>query len=670
MTSTERTTGTERTSSTEPTAGVTVPAVSAPSCHQTASDLRPYPGAPTIALVGSPNSGKSSLFIALTGIRRDVGNWPGTTVEVGRGAMPWSGRADRAVVLDFPGAYGLDPVSPDEALTRDLLVGVPVDQRPDLVVVTIDACTVSRSLYLVSQLRETGARLVLAVTMLDVAARRGIEVDLQELQRATGIPTVAVDARRGHGIHALRTVIHDSLAQQHPQPLQGPVTHDILAIEDARFSWIAEVCDSCQTHTDMKRRSFSDRLDDLATAPILGPAVFLAIMWLVFQITTSFAAPLQDALDVFVSGPLTDAATAGFSRIGLGGSVIEGFVVEGLIAGVGMLLTFIPLMALMFVLLAVLEDSGYMARAAVVTDRMMRRIGLPGRAFLPLVVGFGCNVPAVSGTRVLSDSRHRLLTTLLVPFTSCTARLAVYVLVGATFFGSAGGTVVFVMYVVSILLVMGVGLLLRSTVIRRWGNDPLIIDLPPYHRPSIRVIVSVTWLRLKGFLRTASGIIVATVAAVWVLSSIPVGGAGTFADVPVQDSAYAAVSETIAPAFTPAGFGDWQIASALVTGFVAKEAVISSWAQTFALEEPDDLTNPGTLGDQLRVQFTESSGGHPNAAAMAFLIFLLAYTPCVATLAAQKREIGLRWTLAGVALQLTIAWILAVATFQVLRLLW
>lgn len=644
--------------------------VPAASCHQSASDLRPHPGAPTIALVGSPNSGKSSLFIALTGIRRDVGNWPGTTVEVGRGTTSWPGPVGRAVVLDFPGAYGLDPVSPDEALTRDLLVGVPPDERPDLVIVTVDACSVSRSLYLVAQLREIDARIVLAVTMLDVAARRGVDIDLADLQSTTGIPVVAIDARRGRGIDELRAVATTTLADPRPPARPIPDPDDDFAVEDARFSWIAEVCDSCVTHTDLERRSISDRIDDLATAPVIGPIIFLVVMWLVFQVTTSVAAPLQDALDALVTGPVTDAATAVFSAVGLGGSVLEGFVVEGLIAGVGMLLTFIPLMALMFVLLAVLEDSGYMARAAVVTDRMMRRIGLPGRAFLPLVVGFGCNVPAVSGTRVLSDSRHRLLTTLLVPFTSCTARLAVYVLVGATFFGSAGGTVVFVMYVVSILLVMGVGLLLRSTVIRRWGNDPLVIDLPPYHRPSVRVILSVTWLRLKGFLRTASGIIVATVAAVWLLSSIPVGGTGTFADVPVQDSAYAAVSETIAPVFTPAGFGDWQITSALVTGFVAKEAVISSWAQTFALDEPDDLTDPGTLGEQLQAQFTSSSGGHPNAAAMAFLMFLLAYTPCVATLAAQKREIGLRWTLAGVGMQLVIAWILAVATFQVLRLLW
>jgi ferrous iron transport protein B len=341
-------------------------------------------------------------------------------------------------------------------------------------------------------------------------------------------------------------------------------------------------------------------------------------------------------------------------------------VVDGLIAGVGMLLTFVPLMAVMFAFLSVLEDSGYLARAAVVTDRTMRSIGLPGRAFLPLVVGFGCNVPAISGTRVLPDARHRLLTALLVPFTSCTARLTVYVLVATTFLGDDAGTVVFAMYVVSIVLVVLVGLLLRTTLIRTMGNDPLVLDLPPYQLPVLMLVAQGTWRRLRGFLRTASGIIVVTVVVVWALSVTPAPGTGgSFGDVPVQDSVYAAAAGRVAPVFEPAGFGSWESTSALMVGFVAKEAVISSWAQTFATAEPESSDEPGSLGDALQASFTESSGGHPIPAVLAFLVFLLAYTPCVATLAAQKREIGLRWTLAGIGVQLAIAWLLAVAIFQV-----
>ena len=335
-----------------------------------------------------------------------------------------------------------------------------------------------------------------------------------------------------------------------------------------------------------------------------------------------------------------------------------------------MLLTFVPLMALMFLLLALLEDSGYLARAAVVTDRLMSRLGLPGRAFLPLVVGFGCNVPAIAATRILPQARHRILTALLVPFTSCSARLTVYVLLASTFFPQSAGTVVFAMYLVSILLVIVVGLLLRNTLWRMMGAEPLVIDLPPYQRPTVRLTTAVMWLRLKAFLRTASGIIVATVVVVWLLQSIPMAGAGTFGHVPVENSLYAALSRAVAPLLSPAGFGQWEAVSALVVGFVAKEAVISSWAQTYALAEPATSRSPGALGDHLQTTFAASSGGHPGVAALAFMVFLLAYTPCVATLAAQRRELGNRWTAFGVGLQLVVAWSLAVVVFQVGSLLW
>ncbi len=419
-----------------------------------------------------------------------------------------------------------------------------------------------------------------------------------------------------------------------------------------------------------ERVSFSDRIDRVATAPVLGPLLFLGVMWLVFQVTTTVAAPLQDFFDTLFSGPLTDAALAGFAAIGLEGSWVERLVVDGLIAGVGMVLTFVPLMALMFVLLALLEDSGYLARAAVVTDRLMRAIGLPGKAFLPLVVGFGCNVPAISATRILSDGRQRLLTALLVPFTSCTARLTVFVLLGTVFFGQWAGTVVFAMYVVSILLVVGVGLLLRRTLWRTMGAEPLVIDLPPYQLPTLRLTATVAWTRLAGFLRTASGIIVVTVCAVWLLQSVPAHNNAAFGEVAVEDSVYGVAAEAITPAFAPAGFAQWQTTSALVVGFVAKEAVISSWAQTYALDEPEEGGDPGSLGQRIMADFTESSGGHPIPAALAFMVFLMAYTPCVATLAAQWREIGGRWTLFGIAMQLAVAWGLAVLVFQVGSLWW
>lgn len=660
------------------------------SCHDEVATRTAPPGAPVVALVGAPNAGKSTLFNSLTGARRTVGNWPGTTVEVGSGIWPARlGLHHDATVLDLPGAYSLDPTSPDEALTRELVWEVAGESAPDVIVVTVDAAHLARSLYLVAQLRERPLRLLVAVTMADVALRRGVRIDTGGLSRAIGVPVVLLDPRKRQGHEALGHALQAVLDGPAPPareltaalPAAGGAggAHDgddlELALADDRFAWIDAAVAAGLRHTGLNRVTWSDRIDRWATAPVSGPLIFLATMWLVFQATTTVAAPLQEGLASFVTGPLTGAAQAGLDRTGLGETPFAGFLTDGLIAGVGMLLTFVPLMALMFALLAVLEDSGYMARAAVVTDRLMRRLGLPGRAFLPLVVGFGCNVPAISATRILGHARQRVLIALLVPFTSCTARLTVYVMLASIFFPEAAGTVVFLMYVTSILLVMGAGMALRATLWRTMGSEALVLDLPPYQRPVPRLVASVMWLRLRGFLRTASGIVVAAVAVVWLLQATPAGArpGASFGDVPVEQSAYAAVARSVSPVFAPAGFDRWETSSALVVGFVAKEAVISSWAQTYAVSEPevaaDGGSGRGELERHVRSSFEESSGGHPLAAVAAFLVFLLAYTPCVATFSAQRREIGLRWAAFGMGMQLLTAWVLAVLVFQIGRLI-
>ena len=653
------------------------------ACCRAGGGVGAGPGAPVVALVGAPNTGKSTLFNALTGSRVTMGNWPGTTVEVSRGI--WKTTRDAAsctceectcdpseqrldiTLIDLPGAYSIDPHSPDEALTRELLVGGPEDELPDLCVVACDASRLANSLYLVAQLRERGLPMMVALTMLDVAAKSGISVDVAELSLALGCPVVGIDPRRRTGLETLAATVRDNIGRvQTPRPV--PDTTGDFELDDDRFSWTVDAVRAGTTAPAVQPRTFSDKVDRWVTAPMLGPLIFLGVMWVVFQITTAVAAPLQDFLDGLFSGPVSEGTVSLLTELGLGGSWVEGLLISGLIAGVGMLLTFVPLMTLMFILLAVLEDSGYLARAAVVTDRLMRAIGLPGRAFLPLIVGFGCNVPAISATRILPSARQRILTALLVPFTSCTARLTVFVMLGSVFFGPYAGTAVFAMYVISIHLVVLSGLLLKATLWRTMGAEPLIIDLPAYQVPTVRLTASVTWVRLQGFLKTASGIIVATVCAVWLLQSIPTTAGQAFGETPVADSAYGVAAKAIAPAFAPAGFGSWQTASTLVVGFVAKEAVISAWAQTYAVGEPADTAAPGDLGDAVKQSFTESSGGHPVPAALAFMIFLLAYTPCVATLAAQWREIGARWTLFGIGMQLTLAWVLAVVVFQVGRL--
>jgi ferrous iron transport protein B len=646
----------------------------APGCHGDGAAAAAT-GAPVVALVGAPNAGKSTLFNALTGGSRTVGNWPGTTVEVGRGS--WTPAAECCPgtptdLLDLPGAYSLDAASPDEQLTADLFAGTErLGPPPDLALVVVDAAHLARSLYLVAQLREASRRVVVALTMLDVAERRGVLVDADRLARALGVPVAVLDPRRRSGRDALERTVTAALAAPVPAARARGVLDgdDELALADERFAWVDAVTGSGAVTEAPAQPTITDRVDRWVTAPVLGPLIFLLVMWGVFEATTTVATPLQDALGRLVSGPVTGAGRWLFGLVGLSGSWPAGLVLDGLVAGVGTLLTFVPLMAIMFALLALLEDSGYMARAALVTDRVMRRIGLPGKAFLPLVVGFGCNVPAISATRILPDARHRIMTALLVPFTSCSARLTVYVLVASTFFPRTAGTVVFAMYVVSIAFVVLVGLALRTTLWRTVGEEPLVLDLPAYQRPTLRLTAAVTWLRLRGFLRTAGGIIVVTVTLVWLLQAIPVRGSGSFGTVPPDDSLFAAASRGIATVFAPAGFADWHTAGALVVGFVAKEGVLSSWAQTYAAADPTAGLPPSQLQEHVHAAFAASSGGAVAAAVFAFLVFLLAYTPCVATVAAQRREIGWRWTGFGIALQLGVAWTAAVAVFQVVRLL-
>lgn len=636
----------------------------APACHGPAEQAPADAGTPRIALLGSPNSGKSTLFNLLTGAGSTVGNWPGTTVAVGRGR--WQVGGTDVEVLDLPGAYSLQARSPDEELTRDL-VAADGAAPPSVCVVVTDAAHLTRSLYLVAQLREQPLRVIVALTMVDVVRRRGGRLDPAALPVAIDCPVVVTDPRARQGAAALAAAVSTALDSAVPQPRINRGADDLSRADD-RFTWIQSALVAADGTLD-DSPTLSDRIDRVLTAPFLGMGAFLAVMWLVFQITTTVAAPLQGALDAFFSGPVSRGGSWLVGALGLGGTWVESLVVDGLIAGVGMLLTFVPLMTIMFALLAVLEDSGYLARAAVVTDRLMRRLGLPGQAFLPLVVGFGCNVPAIAATRILPHARQRLLVTLLVPFTSCSARLTVYLLLAATFFPAHAGTVVFAMYLASLVLVVGVGMLLRRTLWRAMPNEPLVLALPPYQRPTWWVTSTVTWRRLRGFLQTAGGIIVATVIVVWVLQAIPVGATGSFGHVAPRDSVYGAVAQGLAPLFDPAGFGGWEIVSTLFVGFVAKEAVISSWAQTYAVAQPTSVSDPGSLGHHLIDSFTAASGGHAAAAVAAFLVFLLAYTPCVATLAAQKREVGLRWTLAGLVLQLGVAWVLAVVVFQIGRLL-
>lgn len=651
-----------------------------------------------VVFVGNPNVGKSSMFNALLGARTRTMNAPGTTVSITCGQYHYkkpktAGNAQNWQFVDTPGTYSLAPMSPDEQVAVDALTGMSGMPVPDLAVVVLDATALSRSLYLLSMVVELGLPTVVALTMNDLAVRNGCGVDAERLSHLLdGMPVVAIDGRTGDGGKALADAIAASFEGT-------PVPHGLTALPtatadadmktadglsvwaesraDARLDWTAGILRGLDMHA-VDHVTLSDRIDRVLLHPVIGVLVFLAVLFVVFQATTTLASPMQDWIDVTFRGWCTDGLDLLLGLFGpsVSGGWLRSLLVDGLLDGVVTVLTFIPVMGIMFLLLSILEDSGYMARAAFVMDRAMRALGLDGRAFLPIIVGFGCNLPALAATRTLSDSRQRVLTGMLVPFAACSARLSVFLVLAHAFFPKYAGLVVFLMYVASVMVILLVGVLLRHTMFRGLEPEPLMLALPAYQCPRALQLARSVLLRLWGFIRGASVIIISMITALWLLQGIPVtANAGGFAHVDdVHDSAYGVLADAVAPVFAPAGFDDWHASAALITGFVAKEVVVGSMSQSYHADEPDDAASQqageGTLGQKLRASFDQSSHGHGKAAAIAFLLFTLAYTPCLATVAEMRRQFGTKVAARSVLLSLAVAYVIAIIAFQTLRLMW
>lgn len=495
----------------------------------------------------------------------------------------------------------------------------------------------------------------------------------------------------GHSITHLREVYGDDV--------------DTI-IADRRYGWINGLVTEVVQKTDVERRSFSDWLDKILTSQFLGIPIFLALMWVVFKVTTDLSAPMLDWIDGVISGPITNWVVSLLGWVGLTGTWVESLLVDGVIAGVGGVLVFVPVMAFLYIALAVLEDSGYMARAAFVMDRLMHGLGLHGKSFLPMIVGFGCTVPALMATRTLDNEKDRILTGLLVPFMSCGARLPVYVLLASIFFPQNSGMVIFWMYVLGIVVAILIGLLLKNTVFKGKQQSPFVLELPPYRVPTLKGIWFHTWERMSAFVRKAWSLILVTSVIIWLLLAIPLGGKGMFADTPVANSAFAGVSRVIAPVFQPLGYGEWEMTGPLVTGFVAKEVVVSTMSQVHELEEVEVEEIPTTflqdLGEilvgfvnavwdtirsipliigvdvfdaeeepeptdlMLAVEnsFNASSNSHGALASVSYMAFVLLYTPCMVAIAAEFKELGAKWTWVSIFGQLGIAWLVGFIIFQ------
>ncbi|MCD6577628.1 MAG: ferrous iron transport protein B [Anaerolineaceae bacterium] len=496
------------------------------------------------------------------------------------------------------------------------------------------------------------------------------------------------------------------LSKNSVEKLEKRFSDDLGSIfADKRYGWINGLVKEIVDKSQADRISMSDKIDKIVTNRILGIPIFLAMMWAVFKFTTDVAGPFLDWVDGVIGGPITNWVESLINLVGLGGTWVESLFIDGIIAGVGGVMVFAPVMLALYFALAILEDSGYMARAAFVMDRLMHSFGLHGKSFICMIIGFGCTVPAILATRTLEKEKDRLLTGLLVPFMSCGARLPVYVLFASIFFPQNSNTVIFILYLTGIVVAMVLGIVLNGTLFKNRERSPFVLELPPYRMPTLRNIWFLMWERTSAFVHKAFSFIMVTSIIIWLLIAIPVNG-GPFAESKVEDSSYAYISQVIAPVLQPTGFASWQNTGALVSGFVAKEVVVGTMGQIFNVEEEEgkviatsffkDLGEvvtsffstvmdtiksiPLIVGIDLfeseeedtgtklmavvKDHFEEVSGGHGALASLSFMVFVLLYTPCMVAVAAQLQEFGVKWAIFGALLELVVAYIASVIVFQ------
>ncbi len=666
-----------------------------------------------IALLGNPNTGKTSLFNQITGSYEYVGNWTGVTVEKKVGQL----KKSPVQVVDLPGVYSTNPISKDESVVTRFLLNEPFSSVLNI----LDASQLERNLYLSIQLLEFGKPIIMAVNMIDVAKGRGIDVDLDQLQKKLGVQAMPVVARAGKGCQALldrlrsdafafpetpfkldygqdiegvieRLSMHIQDGQQGLssrwlilQYLEGNadvttyletwIKRDVLEneknvlertiraksnvpslqvyIRQVRGHFISELMNLVVTRTKSPHaRTLSERLDLIVTNKYLGIPIFLFVMLLIFELTFDWiGTSVSGLLDQLISGPITDWVQAALNVIGAT-AFIKAVVMQGIIAGVGGVLVFVPQIFILFFLISLIEDSGYMARVAMVMDRVMEAIGLNGKAFIPMIIGFGCNVPGVMATRAIEQPKERLLTILLTPLMSCSARLTVYSLFVGTFFSKDQSLVVFSLYVLGILVALGLAKLFSSILFKE-EKSMFFIELPPYRVPQWKALLLSTWDKGKGFIRKAGTFIFGGSVVIWFLSYAGPHGL----NVPMDQSFLAMIGGLVAPLLKPLGFGNWQAGAALITGFLAKEVVVSSMNIIYAAPDMP------TLRAIMTHYFTPLQ-------AYSFMAFVLLYIPCLATVAVIIKETGSKkWTWFSVVYSLGIAYAIGLIIYQGGRLI-
>ncbi len=615
------------------------------------------------ALLGNPNSGKTTLFNLLTGSSARTGNFTGVTVERREGICRFNGMNIK--ITDLPGIYSLSPQSAEETVTRDYII----HEKPGLILNIADASNLKRNLYLSTQIAETGIPVLLVLNMIDEAEKNGIFTDTERIYKNLGMHAVKISAVKKTGIdEMLRTAVdiakkHESCEvfadygkrnEEHIRKIMCeekiPRFSVVLRLENSgehiaerRYEFIEKALKEAVTERGSDKEDITDKTDKIVNHPLLALPIFFGVMFLVFNITFgAFGTYLSGLTDKLFNVYFADAVRILLERLGAG-IFLKGLVTDGIIAGVGAAAAFLPQIMLLFLFLSVLEDTGYMARIAFIADKLFVRLGLGGKSFLPMLMGFGCSVPAIMAARTLEDERSRKLTMLLVPFMSCGAKMPVYAMFGATLFPKNGGIVIFSLYVMGIAMGILSGFIFSKTIMKGEA-PPFVLEMPPYRIPSAASVLKYMAEKLREFAVRAGTVLLFASVVIWLLRSVNVH----FRITPdSRDSILGVMGEMLAPLFRPCGFGTPEAAVSLISGFAAKEAIISSMSILY-----------GMPPQQAAMNFTPLGG-------YAFLVFVLLYVPCIAAVSAMKTESkSMRLTLFSVLWQLITAWIVSMLVYQ------
>lgn len=585
-----------------------------------------------LALVGNPNVGKTTLFNTLTGFNQRVGNFPGITIERKEGQF------SQMTLVDLPGIYSLDTFSPEERVTKEYLES----SQADVILNIVDATNLERNLYLTLQLQQFGKPVIVLLNMMDLAQAKGLSIDIEKLEQRLQMTVIPIRAKDIITKKQLHQCLHTNNYLPFEQVYTWTNTQQAYADIEAKF--LAGIIHK-ETEPIL---TLSEQIDRLILSKWLSLPILFGLVWLMFKITFDWVGgPLADGLSGFFADVIVPFVETTFLTHTT--TWFQSFIVDGIFGGIEPVLAALPVVLILFVCLSLFEDTGYMSRIALILDRIMRRLGLSGKAIVPLMLGFGCTVPAVMATKALESQRQQKLATLLLPFMSCNARLPVYVLFAAVFFPGNEGLVVALLYILGIIVAIVLGLLFNQTFFRS-DVEPFLLEVPDYRVPTLKNITKQTWEKGKGFVKRATTFIIAANVIIWTLSHI--GFQPTFGYVEDLDmSILASVANVFAPIFEPLGFGNWQSVVAIVTGFLAKESVTSTLGVLFSNSEAELSTTLPTF--------------FSTASASAFLVFTLLYTPCMAVIATVKKEYGIKMMWIIVIYPVIVAWIVAWIVYQI-----